>query len=87
MSVDIPARYVPFVQGELASGRFESEGELIGEALRLLQEESELRQAIQQGFDQISRGECIELDEDELDEYFDALVRRAEEKASTNRTG
>jgi len=87
MSLEIPSQYLPFVRETLASGRFESEGALIGEALRLLQERLELRQSIQEGFDQINRGECIELDEDELDDYFEALIQRAQEKVSASRAG
>jgi len=87
MSIDIPAEYVPFVQKAIASGRFESEGALVGEAIRLLREQEELRQSIQRGFDQISRGESVELDEEQLDEYFDALIERAEATASARRTG
>ena len=76
MSIDIPPQFLPFVQKAIAAGRFESESAMLGEALRLLQEQEELRQAVQGGFDQIERGECIELNEEELDEYFEGLVQR-----------
>ena len=85
MSVDIPPQFLPFVQKTIAAGRFESESAMLGEALRLLQEQEELRHAIEKGFDQIERGECIELSEEELEEYFEGLVRHGEERASVKR--
>ena len=87
MSVDIPSEYLPFVKKAVASGRYQSEEAVIGQALKLLSEQEELRQTIRQGFDQISRGECLELDEEELDDYFEALIHRAEERASAKRAG
>jgi len=86
MSVDIPNEHLSYVQEAVASGRFKSETALVGEALRLLREQEELPRTIQHGFDQISQGECIELDEEELDEYFDALIQGSKESASTKRT-
>ena len=86
MSVDIPDEHLSYVQEAVASGRFKSESDLVGEALRVLREQEELRQTIQRGFDQINRGDCIALDEEELDEYFDALIQRSTERVSAKRT-
>lgn len=82
MRIDIPAESLLFVHRAIASGRFESERAMLGAALQLLQEQEDLRQAVQNGFDQIERGECIEFDEEGLDEYFEGLVQRAERRAA-----
>jgi putative addiction module CopG family antidote len=79
MSIDIPPQYLPFVQQAVASGRFESESALVGEALRLLQQRhDQLKQAVQRGFDQIDRGESFEIDDDDqLHRFFEDIMREA----------
>lgn len=60
MSVDVPGDLVPFVQAVIASGRFRTETEVIGEALRVFQEldarRKSLRDDIQAG---VSSGASI----------------------------
>jgi putative addiction module CopG family antidote len=85
MSVDIPPQYLPFVQEAVASGQYPSEAAMLEEALRLLMEQETLKQAVQRGFDQVKRGECLELDEIGLDNYFDQLIERASRRTTATR--
>jgi Arc/MetJ-type ribon-helix-helix transcriptional regulator len=80
MSVDIPVEYLPFVQSAVASGRFESAGAMVGEALRLLlMRERELK-LVEEGLDELERGAYMEFDDDELAQFFEDIKRRGREK-------
>jgi antitoxin ParD1/3/4 len=78
MTVDIPADLVPFVQGVIASGRYKSESDVVGEALRAFRElesrRGELRRDILEG---INSGESIPGEQ-----VFQHLRQRAAEIAS-----
>ena len=75
MSSAIPPEFRQFVQQELASGRFQSTEEVVGEGLRLLRERrrQELQERLQVGIDQLDRGEGIELDDAELAGFLDDI--------------
>ena len=72
------------LQEELATGEYDSQDELLLEAVRLLADRNrrrqELRRELQIGRDQLDRGDGIELDSDEaLGTFFDGI--RAEVNA------
>jgi Arc/MetJ-type ribon-helix-helix transcriptional regulator len=81
MSVSIPSELQPFIERELATGKFRDEQELVAKALTLyleLQERhDELRTRVQRSLEQADRGEVAELNIEsikarlcaELDEY------------------
>ena len=69
MSVDIPPHFLPFVQKAIASGRYESEGAMIGERLKLLALRERELELVQKGFDDIERGDYIELDDEGLAKF------------------
>ncbi len=72
------------VQQELAAGRYNSENEVLLEAVRLLAERNrrleELRQAIQIGRDQLDRGEYTDYDEESLRQRFEELKDRVRQR-------
>jgi Arc/MetJ-type ribon-helix-helix transcriptional regulator len=73
MSVDIPSQYLPYVHEAVASGRFESESALIGEALELLVRRDRERKLVEEGMDQLDRGEYLEFDDEGLTRFFDGI--------------
>ena len=77
MSVDIPPHYLPFVQDAIASGRFESEGALVGEAIELLLQRERERKLVEEGLDELDRGEYLEFDDDGLKRFLDDVQRQA----------
>ena len=70
MTVTIPPEFVPFVEQLVASGEFQSQESVIGEALELLREErqqfQELQAEIAIGIDQANRGEVVPFDADKI---------------------
>jgi antitoxin ParD1/3/4 len=85
MTVEIPPDLQQFVHQVIDNGSFKSETEVVGQALRLLQQRQqkieELRQEIQVGLDQLDRSEGIELkDEEELRLFFEDIKRRGRER-------
>ena len=80
------------VQQHVDGRRFTSANDVIMVAMRLFNEfqsryQDELSAAIQRGFDQIDRGEGIELqDEAALNAFFDDIKRRGRERHEARRT-
>lgn len=81
MTVEIPPDLQQFVHQVIDNGSFKSETEVVGQALRLLQQRQqkieELRREIQPALDQLDRGEGIELDEEGLDAFFEEIKARS----------
>ena len=81
MTVEIPADLQQFVHQVIDAGGYKSEAEVVGQALRLLQERQrrieELRREVQPALDRLDRGEGIELDEDGLDAFFEDIKARS----------
>ena len=70
LSISIPSELQPFIEQELATGRFRDESELVTAALELYREmnrrHSELRGQVQRSLDQADRGETVPLDMDAI---------------------
>lgn len=70
MSVTLPTEFEQFVHQEVTSGRYRSEQDVVADALRLLQERDrrrkELRAEVQEGLNQLDRGEGTPLDVDQI---------------------
>ena len=81
MTVEIPPELQQFVHQVIDAGGCKSEAEVVGQALRLLQERQrrieELRREVQPALDRLDRGEGIELDEDGLDAFFEDIKARS----------
>jgi antitoxin ParD1/3/4 len=77
MTVEIPLEYQQFVTNAIACGEFKTEGEVIAEALRILEERRQtteyLRREMQVGLDELDRGEFVEFDEASLKEFFEQV--------------
>jgi antitoxin ParD1/3/4 len=85
MTVDIPSDLQQFVHTVIDAGSYKDEAEVVGQALRLLQERQrrieELRREIQPALDELDRGEGIELrNEEELRLYFEDIKKRGRER-------
>lgn len=74
-TVSLPPDLEDFVASRVASGRYASEGEVIREGLRLLEEqetaEESLRSAVAVGLEQALRGELLDGEE-----VFEDLEKR-----------
>ncbi len=80
MSTPIPPEFEPYVQEAIASGRYQSAEEVVREAFRLLRDRESLRADVKAGFDEIERGEGIELDEKGLRDLFDDVKARGRDR-------
>jgi putative addiction module CopG family antidote len=80
MSVDIPPQYLPFVQQSIASGRFESEKAMVDEAFKLLEQRERERRLVEEGLDELDRGEYLEFDDEELRKFLEDAKRQALEE-------
>ena len=70
MSMSLPQDLQQFVQQEIASGRYQSEEDVVREGLRLLRERDRrlqaLREDIQPALEQLDRGEGERLDAESI---------------------
>lgn len=70
MSMSLPQDLQQFVQQEIASGRYQSEEDVVREGLRLLRERDRrlqaLREDIQPALEQLDRGEGEPLDAESI---------------------
>jgi Arc/MetJ-type ribon-helix-helix transcriptional regulator len=80
MSIEIPSQYLPYVHEAVASGRFQSESALIGEALELLVRRDRERKLVEEGLDQLDRGEYLEFDDEGLRQFLEQAQRQAFEE-------
>ncbi len=89
MTVEIPSDFQQFVHSVIDAGSYKNETEVVGEALRLLQERQrrieELRREIQPALDQLDRGEGIELDDAGLDAFFEDIKARGRAELEAER--
>ncbi len=74
MAIEITPEVESLVHGIYASGQYASEGDVITAALQLLQHHEQLRRDLQQGWDELERGQRLDADE-----VFSELRQRAAE--------
>ncbi len=84
MSTSIPPEIEQYVEQVVAAGRYKSAEEVVRAAFRLLQEQDRgvqsLRADVKEGFEQLDRGEGIELDEQGLRDFFDDVQARGKQR-------
>jgi len=84
MPTSIPPEIEQYVAQVVATGRYDSPEQVVREAFRLLQERERqfdaLRAEVKKGFDQLDRGEGIELDEAGLRDLFDDVQARGKKR-------
>ena len=90
MTVEIPPDLQQFVDQIIGAGGYKSEAEVVGQALRLLQQRQrrieELRREIQPALDQLDRGEGIKLkDEEELRLFFEGIKEHGQNRLEAER--
>ena len=80
MNVSLTPQLEQMVREKVESGRYNNASEVVREGLRLIEERdhrlAKLRSLMQEGFDQIVRGEFVEVNE----EYFDQVDREVDEE-------
>ena len=81
-NVNLTDHFDRFIEDGITSGRFSNASEIVGEALRILEEREQedqaklewLRAAAKEGFDQLDRGEGIKFESmDDLDAFIDEI--------------
>ena len=74
MTITLPPALDALVTRKMASGRYENAGEVIREALRQMESREStmelLRKEAALGFDQLDRGDAIEMDRDTFMNHF-----------------
>jgi antitoxin ParD1/3/4 len=84
MVISLPPEIERYVEEAVAAGRFDSVEGAVREAFRLLQDRDcqfeALRRDVKEGFDQLDRGEGIDLDEAGLRQFFDDLQARGHQR-------
>jgi antitoxin ParD1/3/4 len=88
ITATIPAEFEPFIEHQVATGRYQSPQEVVSDALRMLREQrlDTLRKQIQVGIDQLDRGEEIVIeDEDALKRFFDQIKNEGEQELEAER--
>lgn len=93
MNINLGTRWEEFISLRVQSGRYLSASEVVREGLRLLQEREQFRQVrieqlhkeLNEGLEQLERGEYVELDEQGLKEFLDGVKTRGEKRFSGKR--
>lgn len=63
MSIEIPSDLSPVVQRMISQGKFQNEGEVVAEGLRLIVMREKFHEDIQAGLDDLEAGNRIEASE------------------------
>jgi antitoxin ParD1/3/4 len=87
MNIYLGKHFEEFIRKQVESGRYANASEVVREALRLYEDNEikleQLRAKIAEGMASIERGDVIEIDD--LDAYFDDLIRRVTERVEQQR--
>ena len=87
MNIYLGKHFEEMIREKVASGRYANASEVVREALRRMEVDEEklarLRAKINEGLASIERGDVIEIDD--LDAYFDDLMRRVEKRSEQAR--
>lgn len=85
----LPPDLGQFVQDQVAAGRYQTEQELVVDAVRVLREiqarQQQFHEDVRLGMEQLGRGEVIEYDDAGLRELFDELTIRAQNRRAPGR--
>ena len=90
ITATIPAEFEPFIEHQLATGRYHSAQEVVSDALRLLSQQGLeiLRKEIQVGIDELDRGEGIAIeDEEALKRFLDDIENEGHKEIEAERAG
>ena len=90
ITATIPAEFEPFIENQVATGRYHSPQEVVSDALRLLREQGleALRKEIQVSIDELDRGEEIVIDDEEaLTRFFDDIEKQGQKEILAERAG
>lgn len=82
-NVSLTSALDQFVEDQVQSGTFQNASEVVRAGLRLLKRENDeheqklarLRAAVQEGLEELDRGEGIEVEWNQLDDWLDGLGR------------
>jgi len=86
MNVSLTPQLEALVQKKVKAGMYQTASEVIREALRLLQQrDASLRQKVRAGFEQIERGDYIDLDQKGLKQFFTDVKKRGRERVAAGR--
>lgn len=84
MNIEIREDQVKFIQNLIDNGDYQNETEVIVAALKLLKKRQDtmqyLRNEIDPALKSLERGEGVVMNEDELDTFFEDIVRRGTER-------
>jgi len=85
----LPPDLGQFVQEQVAAGRYQTEQELVVDAVRVLRElqarQQQFHEDVRLGMEQLGRGEFIEYDDAGLRGLFDELRLRVENRRAQGR--
>lgn len=73
MELNISNDHAQFLVDQVAAGVFPNADAAVDAALGLLRKQAAIRERVRRGCEQLERGEYIELDDEGLDAYFEAL--------------
>ena len=78
MTVSLPSGLESFVHAEVSGGRYAKPEDVVSEALEMLRNHTELKRSIQEGIDELDRGEFVDGETAfrELRAYAEEIVRR-----------
>ena len=87
-NVNLSPQQSKFIKSRVKQGRFRNASEVVRAGLRLLEQQDKedrlklekLRQAVKKGFDELDRGDYVEIDANQIDAFMDqidAKVRRS----------
>jgi antitoxin ParD1/3/4 len=89
MTISIPPEIERYVREAIAAGRFDSAEEAVREAFDLLQQRDRqvesLRRDVKEGFDELDRGEGLDLDEAGLRQLFDDVQAQGRQRYDARR--
>jgi antitoxin ParD1/3/4 len=87
MNIYLGKHFEEMIREKVASGRYANASEVVREALRLYESNEfkleRLRAKINEGLASIERGDVIEIDD--VDSYFDDLMRRVVKRTEQQR--
>ena len=79
MNIDLPQEQRAFIHSLVDSGRFSSADEVIGEGIRLLVAQEQLRQQVEIGIEEADRGNLV--DHDTVFAYLKSLATAAQHRS------